>query len=185
MDRRSLLQLLGSAAIIPAIDRLPLARRIDIGRALHSELGLGLRVLTPAQNALVIAVAEQIIPKTESPGATDAKVNEFVDLLLDRWYDDDEKAQFLRGLDKMDAEAQSLGGTTFVNATPDTQHTLLTRWDSSVSGPETATAQYKRLHNLTTYGYLTSEIVIKTVTKPQIFFPTFQGCMPYSAGRLQ
>lgn len=185
MDRRSLLQILGSAAIAPALDRLPLARRIDIGRALHTELGLGLRVLTPAQNACVVAVADQIIPKTESPGATDAKVNEFVDLLLDRWYDDDDKAQFLRGLDKMDAEAQSLGGTTFANASPDTQHTLLVRWDSSVSGPETATAGYKRLHGVVVYAWITSETMVKDVLKPVIFHPAFEGCVPYTAGRLQ
>src|SRR5690349_10622523 len=63
MDRRALLQLLGSAALTPALGRLSPEQRLDIARLIHTRLGADLKVLTPAQNALVVAVAEAIIPK--------------------------------------------------------------------------------------------------------------------------
>jgi hypothetical protein len=185
MDRRELLQILSSAALSPALSRLTPDQRLALGRTLHGQGLAGPRVLTSDQEALVTSIAELIIPATESPGATDAKVSTFVDTLLAGWYDDDDKARFLRGLAAIDAEAMALGQTNFVNATPNTQHALLVRWDSSESGPETATAQFKRLKDLTVYGYFTSEIVVKNVTKPIIFHPSFEGCTPFTAGRIQ
>lgn len=183
MDRRSLLQLLGSFALVPALAPLSAERRLEIGRTIHASLGaLQLRVLSPAQNAAVTAVAEAIIPRTDTPGATDARVNEFIDLLLADWYKEEDRDRLLRGIDAIDAEAKALGNTTFAAATPNTQHTLLERWDSAESGPETATAAFKRLKNLTVYGYFTSEIAVKEVTKPVIFHPAFEGCVPFPTG---
>ena len=185
MQRRELLQLLGSAAITPALSRLTADQRLDLGRLVHTQRGTARRVLDPDQDALITRIAEYIIPATETPGATDANVTGFVDTLLAGWYDDDDKARFLRGLDAIDAEAWQLGGTNFVAARPADQVRLLERWDRSESGPETATAQFQRLKDLTTYGYFTSEIVIKNVTKPVIFHPAFEGCTPFTPGTLR
>jgi hypothetical protein len=183
MQRRDLLQLLGSFALVPVLAPFSAERRLEIGRELHARLGqAGLKILTPAQDAAVTAVAEGIIPRTDTPGATDAKVNEFIDLLLADWYKEEDRNRLLRGIDAIDAEARALGNTTFAAATPSTQRMLLERWDTAESGPETATAAFKRLKNLTIYGYFTSEIAVKEVTKPIIFHPAFEGCVPFPAG---
>lgn len=182
MNRRDLLQLLGSAAFAPALSSFSAERRLAIGQALHARLGMGLKVLTPEQNAAVVAIAEAIIPRTETPGATDARVNEFIDLLLADWYKEEDRDRFLRGIDAIDAEARAEGGTAFAAARPVVQQKLLERWDGAESGPETATAAFKRLKNLTVYGYFTSEIAVKEVTKPVIFHPAFEGCVPFPAG---
>ena len=34
-------------------------------------------------------------------------------------------------------------------------------------------------------SWITSETMVKDVLKPVIFHPAFEGCVPYSAGRLQ
>ena len=183
MQRRELLQVVGAVALSPLLSPLSAERRLEIGRALHARLGaLSLRVLTPQQNAAVVAVAEGIIPRTDTPGATDARVSEFVDLLLADYYKDDEKGRLLKGIDAIDAEALALGSKTFADSTPNTQHTLLERWDNAESLPETATAAFKRLKNLTIYGYFTSEIAVREVTKPVIFHPAFEGCVPFPGG---
>ncbi|HVX88350.1 MAG TPA: gluconate 2-dehydrogenase subunit 3 family protein, partial [Gemmatimonadales bacterium] len=141
MHRRDLLQLLGSAAIAPALASFSAERRLEIGRTIHAALGtLQLRVLSPAQNAAVVAVAEAVIPRTDTPGATDARVNEFIDLLLADWYKDEDRDRFLRGLDAIDAEARAEGGAPFAACRPAIQEKLLERWDNAESGPETATA---------------------------------------------
>lgn len=185
MQRRELLQILGAAALSPALRRLTPAQRLDLGRLAHAGAGTARRVLSADQDALVTRIAEYIIPRTETPGATDAGVSAFVDTLLAGWYDDEDKAQFLRGLDAIDAEAWQLGGTNFEAARPADQLRLLERWDQSESGPETATSQYKRIKDLTIYGYVTSEIVVKQVTKPLIYHPAFEGCVPFTPGALR
>src|SRR6478735_7908277 len=114
MQRRELLQVVGAVVLTPLLAPLSAEQRLELGRTLHARLGvLSLRVLTPAQNAAVVAVAEGIIPRTDTPGATDARVSEFVDLLLAQYYKEDEKARLLKGIDAIDAEAIALGGKTF------------------------------------------------------------------------
>ena len=185
MERRELLRILGAAAVTPALSRLSPDQRFDLARALHARLGPQRQVLDQDQDALVTRIAEYILPATETPGATDANIAGFVDTLLAGWYADDDKAQFLRGLDAIDAEAWQLGGTNFVAARPADQLRLLERWDQSESGPETATSQFKRLKSLTVYGYFTSEIVTTQVTKPVIFHANFEGCIPFVTGAIQ
>lgn len=83
------------------------------------------KALTPHQNRTVVTLTELIIPQTETPGATAAKVNEFIDAVLS----DAPKAdrdKFLGGLSWVDARMQRDHKTTFVAATPDQQVALLT-----------------------------------------------------------
>ena len=54
----------------------------------------GLRTLDSHQNATVTAIAEMIIPRTETAGATDVGVNQFIDLILTEWYSDEERDGF-------------------------------------------------------------------------------------------
>src|ERR1041384_1318820 len=82
MQRRELLQILGSAAFTPALSRLTAEQRFDLGLTLHARRGTARRVLSADQDALVTRIAEYIIPATETPGATDAQVSAFVDTLL-------------------------------------------------------------------------------------------------------
>jgi gluconate 2-dehydrogenase gamma chain len=180
MHRRELLQVVGAVALTPLLAPLSAEERVDLARTIHAALGRApLKLLTPAQAALVTAVAELIIPRTDTPGATDADVTGFIDLLLAGWYKEEDRDRFLRGLAAIDAEAVALGGKPFAESTRETQIALLTRWDAAESGPETATAAYKRLKSLTVYGFFTSEIAVREVTKPVIFHPAFEGCIPY------
>jgi hypothetical protein len=184
MHRRELLELLGAAALTPALAPLSAEQRFSLGRTLHLRLGAPLRVLTPAQDALVTTIAELIIPETDTPGATSVKVDEFIDLLLAEWYGDEEKMQFLDGLTAIDAEAMQSGQRPFASLPATGQAALLTGWEGATGDqpPLSAAAGYKRIKALTVYGYFTSERVTKEVTKPIIFHPAFEGCVPYVPG---
>src|SRR6478672_1925541 len=70
------------------------------------------KVLSPAQNESVIALAEIIIPKTETPGATDARVNEFIDGVLADAAEDNRK-KFLDGLAWLDTHTTEAHGGPF------------------------------------------------------------------------
>jgi len=71
------------------------------------------RLLTPAQAELLATLCEQILPCTDTPGARDAGVHEFIDLELSL-ADGDEQLQATGGLDWIDRRAEELHGSSFL-----------------------------------------------------------------------
>lgn len=53
------------------------------------------------QRAAVTAAAEQIIPRTDTPGAIDAGAPRFIELLVQDWFNDAERNDFLAGLEDL------------------------------------------------------------------------------------
>src|SRR3989442_1875325 len=100
MNRREVLLMLAGTAALP--DRL-----LAVGRAVHQRVRAGtLRALTPQQNETVATIAELIIPKTDTPGAREAGVPAFIDVMLADWGDDDHRQQFTAGMAKQDEQAR-------------------------------------------------------------------------------
>ncbi len=87
------------------------------------------RVLDAHQNETIIALAEHIIPRTDTPGATDAKVNRYIDLFLDR--DEELRHTFLAGLNSLDGHAIEAHGVSFARCTPAQQSDLLASLESN------------------------------------------------------
>ena len=100
MQRRQALGVLGRMAVVPALSHLPLERLYALGRETHRRLSEppALRILDPHQHETVAAVAELIIPETDTPGARAAGVGEFIDLIVAEWYTEEQRARFLAGL---------------------------------------------------------------------------------------
>jgi hypothetical protein len=113
MERREALRLLATGL---ALQLTPLNRLAALQEA-RAVLGekTGLRTLDSQQNATVTAIADMIIPRTETPGAADVGVPQFIDLILTEWYSEEERDRFLKGLSAVDSRTQSLFGKTFVD----------------------------------------------------------------------
>src|SRR6476661_2252458 len=101
MNRRTLLHLLGGAAI-------PASLGLTAGQLLAAGRRIGTQGPTPAgplppfnphQRATVIALAEAIIPATDTPGAAAARVDEYIALLLNEWYPVESRSAFMADLD--------------------------------------------------------------------------------------
>ena len=108
-------------------------------------------------------IAEHIIPATDTPGARAARVNEFIDLFLAEWLDEDERARFLRGLADVDTRSLNLFGTVFVQADDAQPVALLSGFDAELTVLREADAEaqehfFFRMKWFTLYGYYTSEI---------------------------
>jgi hypothetical protein len=138
------------------------------------------KVFDAHQNETVVVLSEMIIPQTDTPGARAAKVNEFVDLVLDDASESDRK-QFLKGLAWMDARSQELFGTDFVSAAPEQQTALLT----ILASPKNKAFEdqvgidfFNAIKGLTITGYYTSEIGMKQELGDdgQLFFLEYPGC---------
>src|SRR5690349_9852706 len=73
--------------------------------------------LTGPQLDLVATIAEHIIPRTDTPGARDAGVQRFVDVILSDYYAPAERQRFLTGLADIDAQSQKAHGKRFLETT--------------------------------------------------------------------
>jgi hypothetical protein len=62
---------------------------------------------TPEQRSVVAAIAETIIPRTETPGAIDAGVPRFIELMLANWCNDEEREIFQQGLARLELHTRS------------------------------------------------------------------------------
>jgi hypothetical protein len=124
MDRREALQLLmGGAAFQLASPNLVAALR---AARMLLDTPTPLRTLDSHQNATVTAIAEIIIPKTETPGAADIGASQFIDLILTEWYLQEERDRFLTGLADVDVRTQALFGKQFVECSPGQRAQILT-----------------------------------------------------------
>ena len=169
MDRREALRriVIGSAgvAVVPTwVDGLGEAALARAGAVTQSEAGAvaewAPRVFTPHQNATVVELTELIIPRTETAGARDARVNEFIDTVLDDAAPAEREA-FLRGLEWLDGRSRETFGTDFIDATPAGRTALLTAVSSPDNGGQAdreGVAFFEAVKRLTVTGYYTSEI---------------------------
>jgi hypothetical protein len=173
MHRRELLRLLGTGALLPLLPG-SLEHAIAFGRQTHhSAQTHDLEALSAAQAELVTTLADLILPRTDTPGASDVGVTGFIDHLLAHWYHDDERKDFLAGLAAID----QLAGGRFAALTPTDQAALLTRIDGVKGEHGTAEAEFQRLKSLTLYGYFTSEPVVRNVTREPLIPGRFDGCV--------
>src|SRR6202047_2224412 len=104
MQRRELFRLLGAGAALPVFDPSLLAAFQDA----HPRSTYTLRTLNAHQNDTVVTMTDLIIPETDTPGAKAVRVNEFIDLILTDWAHDDERKNFLAGLDDVDKRSNAI-----------------------------------------------------------------------------
>jgi hypothetical protein len=82
--------------------------------------------LTDAQYALVTAMADTIIPRTDTPSATDVGVHDWIDRIVAEYQTEEERAEFRAGLDAIDARAKRIGGVPFAQLPAAKQHWVMT-----------------------------------------------------------
>jgi hypothetical protein len=191
MQRREALRLLMAGGVLPALP----TNLFAFFQGAHPASGYTLRTLNPHQNDTVVAMIDQIIPATDTPGAKGARVNEFIDVILTEWADAEERKNFLDGLAGVDKQTNDLFGKNFVDASPAQQVTLLRSMDESVATQRTRRMRHgntipegrdKQLRGeffnvfkgITVHGYYTSEIGFSQELNLQIIPGAHHGCVP-------
>ncbi len=112
MKRRELLRLLATGAAFQLAPR-QLMVVLGEGRALLASQSSA-RTLNVHQEATVKAMAEAILPRTDTPGAADVGATAFIDLVLTEWYDEADRKRFLAGIADVDARSGAIFGKDFV-----------------------------------------------------------------------
>ena len=171
MDRREALQLLmGGAALQLASPNL--FAKLRTARMLLDTQAVP-RTLNSHQNATAAAIAEMIIPKTDTVGASDIGATQFIDLILTEWYTQEERDRFLSGLADVDGRAQALFVEKFVDCSTDQRGKILTALGEQMTRDAQAAREsapgyrgspqkpdknfYYMIRNLTLTAYFTSE----------------------------
>lgn len=108
---------------------------------------------SPEQSAMIAEIAEIILPRTQTPGAIDAKVPEFIQMMLKDCYKEDQQKAFFEGLTKLDEDAKKANNTEFSKSTPAQKLVLIKAEDSAKERSEF----WKTMKDLTILGYFTSE----------------------------
>ncbi len=196
MQRREALKLFLAGGVLPAVP----ADLFGLFRDSHPASGYALRTLDPHQNELVVAMIDQIIPATDTPGAKGARVNEFIDVILTEWANDDERRNFLGGLADVDKQSNTLFGKDFAAASPEQQLALLRSLDEAAAVARSAPKHrppgwepagrdtqlqddfFTVFKKMTVHGYYTSEIGFSQELKLQIIPGAQHGCVHAAPG---
>ena len=196
MQRRDALRILMTGGVLPALSTDVFA----FLREAHPTSAYALRTLSPHQNDTVVAMIDQILPATDTPGAKAARVNEFIDVILTEWATDDERKKFLDGLADADKQSNALFSKDFAAASAEQQLTLLRSMDEAAAiarsrakarppfwepeGRDTRMQDdfFTVFKNMTLHGYYTSEIGFAQELKLQLIPGAQHGCQPIGPG---
>jgi glucoside 3-dehydrogenase (cytochrome c) hitch-hiker subunit len=196
MNRRDALRVLTAGTVLPALT----PELFAFYRQAHPDASYSLRTLSPHQNDTVVAMIDQILPATDTPGAKAVRVNEFFDVILTEWANDDERRHFLDGLADVDKQSNALFGKDFAAASPAQQLVLLRSMDEASAvvrsqrkdrppfwEPEGRDTQmqgdfFTVFKSMTLHGYYTSEIGFTQELKLQVIPGAQHGCMPLGPG---
>jgi len=188
MDRRDLLALLGGAGLAGLACGPDKGQGNPTVQLTRTGPDYQFKALDPHQAATVTVLVDCIIPATGTPGAAEAGVPQFIDVIVGEWYDPDERTQFLSGLADLDRRSSALGANRFIDLGSDQQVALLNTVEAEAFAARKATPTgptpfWLRLKSLTVYGYYNSAVgSLQELDRP-IIPGRFDGCDHLPAAR--
>ena len=154
------------------------------------------RSLTQDQHELLAIMSEHIIPTTETPGAREAGVADFIESMLTNFYSEERRSQFIAGLADVDQLANETYGKNYIDCSESEQFELLDTLDQDAFPDLEAMDEAEReafeaerseqgrpfiatLKELTVSGYYTSEIGATQELHLNPMVP-YRGDIPFS-----
>ena len=180
VSRRTALKALGTGAGTVAL--LPLLSEqglLAFGRIQEAHAAAAPKILSPSQFAALESFVEAIIPADDrSPGAKQARVADYIDLLLSE-ADEPMQLQWLGGLAALDGEATTRFGAPFARLSEKDADAMLMAMSANEISPQTPLELFFVMTKYATIqGYYTSEIGIHKELryKGNQFLKEFVGC---------
>src|SRR5438105_5008409 len=99
MERRDLLKAVGAATALAFLPHEAVAAWARVASGLKPTNGL-----TSTNLSLVGSIADTIIPRTDSPSASDVGVPAFVDVIVSENYSETNRMGFLAGLEVLETQ---------------------------------------------------------------------------------
>lgn len=137
--------------------------------------------LTPQETADVTAMADHILPRTDTPGALDVGVPAFIDKMLAGFYTDKERGIIRTGLATVAADAKAKHGMGFAALTPDQQVEMMKGYDRAAYTTPPANGDphfFRFIKELTVTGFCTSEAGATKLMRYEQTPGPFRGDVP-------
>lgn len=134
------------------------------------------RYFTPAQLAMVAAIADRIIPRTDTPGAADVGVPALIDLLYGEFMTEAERGLLTQGLADVDRAATAAHGASFPTLGAERQDVLLRGIARAEEDKDESF--FRLIRSATVLGYFTSEQVGRNVLHYDPVPGRYEGCIP-------
>lgn len=154
----------------------------------NADTAAGAALFSSSDIALLNEIAETILPKTDTPGAKEAKVGDFMTVIVKDCYKPEEAAAFVAGLKTLQEACQKKNGKAFMDCTPEQRHALLTELDAEQKAfqakkkPEEMPHYFRMMKELTLWGFFTSEIGATKVLRYVAVPGKYDGNFPYKKG---
>ena len=179
IDRRTLLR--RAAVMLGASLSAPAVLGVLAGRSAHAATATGGQLLWGPQFDLVSAVAEIMIPRTDTPGAQDVGVPAFIDDMLANVYPEADQKRFLTGLMAFDNEVKTRTGRLFPELPPDERKAQVQRALDEALALDPLDDQRPFIlmtRELTLLGYFTSKEGATQVLQYQAVPGEWLACLP-------
>lgn len=187
ISRREAVKSLGVIASLPVLGSVASGQHAAHSRAESAQAtakgaaskAAPLKFFTPAENRALAELSERIIPTDDnSPGAKAAKVNEYIDMVVNL-RDEPVKRAWRDGLAAINRLSQERFGKEFADASEAQQIALLTEISRNEKSPQTVEEKFfKLVKDATIDGYYSSEIGIHQELKYRgnTYLKEFTGC---------
>jgi Gluconate 2-dehydrogenase subunit 3 len=134
------------------------------------------RALNSDQTQMIALIADTILPRSDTPGATDVGVPRWIDLVLAEYFSDARRAAFLADLSAINRLAVSTSGDLVK---------VIGSLDAATGSKDLTPAQrgYVQLKELVIHGYFTSKPVQQDLLKVVIVPGRFDADVRIPASR--
>lgn len=151
-------------------------------------------LFTPEQRKIIAAAAETVIPRTDTPGAIDAGVPHFIELMVQDWFNEEERAIFMAGLEDLQTRIPQEQGASFDKLAAEQQLAVLEALEADAGdSPWYGMGNVRRafisdapficsFKELTIWGFFTSEVGAKEVLRYNPMPMKFDGHYPRKPG---
>jgi hypothetical protein len=146
--------------------------------------------------AFLDEVAETILPATKTPGAKEAKVGEFMKVMVNDCYEAKDQKIFMEGMEKLEEASKKMNNKTFMESDATQRHNLLVALDKEAKEEAAKAADEKKkdpnkeipkhyfsmIKELTLTGFFTSEVGATKALRYVAVPGKFDGSAPYVKG---
>lgn len=172
MKRRTLLKTLGITTV--GLATVPLWMEAWKPEELPES---GLKI-TEDQKRMLTDMVDTIIPATDTPGAKDLQVDEFILIMTEDCFSQEVQEEFLAGFGELDLISKKENGKKFIKLAAKDQTELLGRLETTEKDPEQEINFVDFVKQLSIMGYKSSEYVQTNIMKFELVPARFHGSFP-------
>jgi hypothetical protein len=152
------------------------------------KIGMAGLNFSPDDIAFLDEVGETIIPATDTPGAKETKIGEFMHTIVRDCYEPENQQIFMQGMGKLNDASQKMNGKSFLESSPAERKTLLIELDKEQKTYTAAKKDsdpnhyFRMMKELTIWGYFTSEPGATKALRYVAVPGKYEGTIPYKKG---